>query len=126
MRAAVLALLVACGKSSSDAPGTDPSLGPKEAAVAAWQKDGMEVAPLAKATNGPDCATTVADKVDVLVCSYPSPDEAKRAADGMLKWVGDTTGSSQAVGSLVVAAADRHKADVNGRTINRLFKVLRP
>lgn len=121
MKAALLALVAACGK-SSDPPAAD--VGPKEAAVAAWQKDGMTVGPLATSPVGADCATTVADKIDVLVCSYPTPDDAKHSADAMLKWVGDTTGSSQAIGSLVVAAADRHKVDASGRTINRLFKVL--
>jgi hypothetical protein len=72
---------------------------------------------------GKDCASGTVDKVEVLVCTFGSVDEAKQAADAGLEWVGDTTGASRAKGAVVIAAADRHKADPSGRTINQLFKL---
>ena len=62
-------------------------------------------------------------KLDVMVCNLASPEDAKRKADAGLGWIGSTTGASQAHGSTVIVAADRHKADPNGKTINQLFKL---
>ncbi len=94
--------------------------------VAMWKKGGLDASVFAPATTnvGKDCVAGTVSKVEVLICSYASPDEAKQAADAALQWVGDTTGSSQARGTLVIAAADRHKADPNGKTINQIFKLV--
>jgi len=62
---------------------------------------------------------------DVLVCTFASADEAKAAQDAGLQWVGDTTGASQAKGTFLIAAADRRKADPNGKTINQLIQTFR-
>ena len=62
----------------------------------------------------------------MLVCAYATAEEAKAAQDLGLQWVGDTTGAAQAKGALVIAAADRHKADPSGRTINQLMKLATP
>ena len=50
---------------------------------------------------------------------------AKAAQDLGLQWVGDSpAGMSQAKGSLVIAVADRHKADPNGKQINQIYKLV--
>ena len=64
------------------------------------------------------------NKVDVLVCNFDTSDAAKQANDAGLQWIGDTTGSSQVRGTLIIVVADRHKADPNGRTINQIFKLV--
>ncbi len=94
--------------------------------IALWKKGGLEVSAFTAATSpvGKDCATGTVAKVDVLICNFPTADAAKQASDAGLQWIGDTTGSSQARGTLVIATADRHKADPSGRTINQLFKLV--
>jgi hypothetical protein len=59
----------------------------------------------------------------MLICTFPTPTAAKAAEDAGLQWVGDATGMAQAHGVLLIAAADRQKADPNGRTINQLMKL---
>ena len=120
-RALVLAVLVACGKGSGPT-----GSGARDTVVDAWKKGGLEVSEMKTATApvGKDCAQGTVNKVDVLVCNFTTPDEAKKAEDLGLQWVGDTTGMSQAKGSLVIAAADRKKADPNGKTINQIFKLV--
>jgi hypothetical protein len=120
-RALVIVALAACGKGSGPT-----GSGARDTVVDAWKKGGLEVSEL-KATTSPvgkDCAQGTVAKVDVLVCSFGSADEAKAAEDLGLQWVGDTTGRSQAKGSVVIAVADRKKADPNGKTINQIFKLV--
>jgi hypothetical protein len=94
--------------------------------IAMWKKGGLDASAFAAATTkvGTDCAAGTVNKLDVLICNYPTADAAKQAADAGLQWVGDTTGSSQVRGTLVIAVADHHKADPNGRTINQIFKLV--
>jgi hypothetical protein len=60
-----------------------------------------------------------------VVCTFPTPDDAKAAEPKGLTWVGDTTGTSLARGALLVAVADRRKADPSGRTINTIATTFR-
>lgn len=130
MRALVVfAVLAACGKGGDKAP--DQHAGPtgggaRDALLDAWKKGRLDASAFTPATVdvGKDCTSGTVNKVDVLVCSFGSPADAKAAQDLGLKWVGDTTGSSQARGSLVIAVRDRTKADPSGRTINQIFKLV--
>jgi hypothetical protein len=111
--------LTACG-SSGDKPA-----GPRDAVIAAWKADKLTppaMAP-AKVAFGADCQTGTIESIDVLVCSFASPAEAKAAEDQGLSWIGSVTGASQAHGSALIVLADRKKADPNGRMINRLMKL---
>jgi len=134
----VLALAAACGKgddktvddkTGADKSGSDTAKtsgpGARDALIDAWKHGGLDVTAFAPATSpaGKDCAAGTVAKLDVLVCNFASADEATKAADLALQWVGDTTGSSQARGTVVIAVADRHKADVHGKTTNQIFKL---
>jgi hypothetical protein len=121
MRAWLVLALVACGGSKSAPSGP----GARAAAIDAWKQAGLDVSAFAPATAsaGKDCAAGTVAKLDVLVCNYGSVDDAIHAADLGLQWVGDTTGSSQARGTLVIAVADRHKADPHGKTMNQIFNL---
>jgi len=121
MRALLIAgALVGCGHSPPTGAGA------RDEAVALWKRSGLEVSAFTPIVPsfGNDCATGIVSKVDVLVCNYASAPAATAAARAALQWVGDTTGSAQARGTLVIAAADRRKADPNGRTINQIFKLV--
>ncbi len=100
--------------------------GARDAVIDAWKKGGLDASAFAPAqTNvGKDCASGTVNKIEVLVCAFDTPDAAKAAQESGLQWVGDTTGMSRAKGSLVIAVADRHKADPNGKTINQIFKLV--
>ncbi len=110
--------LLACSKGGA-------GVGAREDLIAAWKKDGLDPSAFTSAVTpvGKDCVAGTVNRVDVLICSFGSSDEAKKAQEAGLQWVGDTTGASQARASFVVAAADRRKADPSGRTINQLFKL---
>lgn len=116
-----VALMSACHKDSGPT-----GSGARDAVIDAWKKGGLDpstFAPL-QSNVGKDCSAGTVSKVDVLICQFDTPDAAKAAQDSGLQWVGDTTGISQAKGSLVIAAADRRKADPSGKTINQLFKLV--
>ena len=115
-RALVLLVLAACSKDG--APST------KDGLVDAWKKAGLTVSPLtaAKTPVGDDCQSGTVNNVDVLVCTFKTDADAKTAEAKGLQWVGDTTGMAQAHGTMVIAAADRRKADPSGRTINQIMK----
>lgn len=91
----------------------------------AWKEGGLSPSKLtaAKVDVGKDCRGGTIDGVDVLVCVYGSPTEAKAAEKPGLAWVGATTGAAQAHGAVLIAAADRTKADPNGKTINQIMKL---
>jgi hypothetical protein len=116
----VMLALAACSKSGGDQPAS-----PRDAVIAAWKTDKLTPSALAPATVafGKDCQTGTIENLDVLLCSFASPAEAKAAEDQGLGWIGSVTGASQAHGSVLIVIADRKKADPNGRTINRLMKL---
>ena len=114
-------LLVACGKDDA----TNVGELSRDKVVGAWKKGGLLPSPMSPATVdvGKDCQSGTVNGVDVLVCQYPTVDEAKAAEPKGLAWVGSVTGMSQATGKVLVAAADRRKADPDGRTINQIMKL---
>ena len=117
---AMITLLAACGKSGeSGAPAG------RDAIVEAWKSAKLTPSSLAPATTAfaKDCQSGTVANVDVLLCTFPSPTEAKAAEAAGLTWVGAATGAARAHGSVLVVAADRRKADPNGRTINQLIKL---
>jgi hypothetical protein len=107
-------VLAACSKK------TGPSS--RDGVIAAWKKGGLAPSAFAVANTdiGKDCASGTVNKLDVLVCVYPSAKDATAAEDAGLKWVGDTTGAARAQGATLIVVADRHKADPSGRTINQI------
>ncbi len=118
-----LLLLVACSKAKEGegGGGGDPPQSDDDV-LAAWKAGGLEPSAFTKATVdvGKDCKSGTVNKVDVLVCTFASDQEAKAAEDPGLKWVGNHTGASRANGKTLIVAADRRKADPSGRTINLL------
>lgn len=111
----VIVMVVACSKASK---GTSS----RDGVIAAWKKGGLEPSAFtaAKTDVGKDCASGTVNKLDVLVCTYATAQDAKAAEDAGLKWVGDTTGASRAQGETLIVVADRHKADPSGKTINQI------
>ena len=120
--AAALAITVlgGCGGKSDDKPA-----GPRDAVLAAWKADKLVPAGLAPAqvAFAKDCQSGTIESLDVLVCNFATPAEAKAAEDPGLAWIGLATGASQARGSALIVLADRKKADPNGRMLNRLMKL---
>jgi hypothetical protein len=129
----LLGALAACSKSEGFAGGGDKAAasptegddGPRADVLAAWKKGGLTPSAMtpAQVPVGKDCQTGTVGAVDVLLCVFPSNAEAKAAEDAGLGWVGDTTGAAQAAGKVLVAVADRRKADPSGRTINQMLKL---
>ena len=118
MRVLAMALLAlaACGGEAAD---------PRGAVIAAWQAKGLKTSPLEAAPGavGPDCKTTHVNALEVLLCSYKTPAEAKAAEEAGYAWVGEATGAVKASASVLVAVADRRKTDPSGKTINQLIKL---
>jgi len=118
--AAVLAV-AACGKGDSSKPA-----GPRDAVLDAWKAEKLApAAALAPATVafGKDCQSGTIENVDVLLCNFATPAEAKAAEEPALAWVGQATGTAQSRGAALVVLADRKKSDPNGRLINKLMKL---
>jgi hypothetical protein len=113
--------LTACGKGGDAAKAG----GPREAVLEAWKADQLTPSPLTPATVAfaKDCQSGTVENLDVLLCSFASPAEAKAAEDPGLAWIASATGASQAHGAALIVLADRKKADPNGRMINRLMKL---
>ena len=111
--------LVACGKGDGGAGSA------RDAVINAWKAEKLTVSALTPATVtfAKDCQSGTVEGVDVLLCNFPSPAEAKAAEDQGLTWVGSATGESQAHGAALIVLVDRKKTDPNGRTINRLMKL---
>jgi len=118
-------LVVALAGCSKAGDGDKPAASPRDAVLEAWKSAKLTPSPLVPATVAfaKDCQSGTVEGIEVLLCSFPSPDEAKAAEDPGLTWVGAATGASQAHGRVLVAVADRKKADPSGRTINRLLKL---
>ena len=123
-----LAVLAACGKADDKKPDDKKpaaaAAGPRDTVVAAW-KSAQLVPTLAPATVsfGKDCQSGTVEGLDLVVCNFATPADAKAAEEPALAWVGGVTGSSQAHGAALIVIADRKKADPNGKTINRLMKL---
>ena len=120
MRAFVVGMLVlaACGGSASDDP--------RAALVARWKANGLETSALEAAPEsvvGTDCKTTHVHALEILLCSFKTPAEAKAAENAGYAWVGEATGAVRASTSVLVAVADRRKTDPSGKTINQLMKL---
>lgn len=111
-------------KTTDDTKADQPAISPaRQAVVDAWSKAGLTTSALASTKGfGKDCSAGTVDKLEVVICEYASADEAKQAEQPGLAWVGGTTGAAWASGSLVIAVADRKKADPHGKTINQLMK----
>jgi len=128
VRGLLLALLTSAAvlATACDKDGGAPS-DPRARVVDAWKKGGLTPSALTAATVpvGKDCQSGTVGAIDVLLCVYPSPEEAKAAEEPGLAWVGDTTGAAQAHGTVLVGIADRKKSDPSGRTINQLMKLAR-
>jgi len=133
--ALVVAALAACG--GKDDAGTAEGKAvegdkPAEAAVPAaaktvveaWKDGDVAASDLtAGKAFGDRCATGTVDKLDIAICEFDNPKAAKAAEKQGYEWVGPTTGTAWVSGSLVIAVADRKKADPTGKTINRLMKL---
>jgi len=120
---ALAAALVATGCSKASDSGQP--VGPRDAVLGAWKAEKIELTGLAPATVAfaKDCKAGTVQSVDVLLCSFPTPAEAKAAEEPALGWIGAATGAAQARGAALVVLADRKKADPNGRLINKLMKL---
>ena len=133
MRFVILLLaLVACDKGGDKpAAGAAPSVigsAARNDVVAGWQKAGLTVSAMTADKSGAvggDCVTGTVSGVDVVVCAFATPDEAKAAEAKGFAWVGETTGTSLAQGAVLVAVADRRSADPSGRTINTIATTFR-
>lgn len=114
----LLVAAIACDKGGGGA-------GSRDAVIAAWKKGGLTPSAFTAATVtvGKDCQTGTVGAIDVLLCVYPTAAEATAAEEAGLAWVGDTTGSAQASGTVLIAISDRRKSDPSGRTINQLMKL---
>lgn len=109
-----------CGKGDGGKPA-----GPRDAVLDAWKAEKIEPTGLAPATVAfaKDCQAGAVQSIDVLICNFATPADAKAAEDPALGWIGAATGAAQARGAALVVLADRKKADPNGRLINKLMKL---
>lgn len=130
LAALALAALAACSKDDG-ASGDVKAVaaggpGARDAVIEAWKKGGLQPSAMTPATVafGKDCQSGTVSNVDVLVCAYATPAEAKAAEAAGFEWVGGTTGTAVVSGAVLVAIADRRKADLNGKTINQLMKLV--
>lgn len=117
--AALALALTACGK-SADRPVT-----PRDAVLAAWKAEklvpvGLTPTPVAFAK---DCLSGALENIDVLLCSFATPADARAAESQALPWVGSARGASEAHGSVLIVLADRRRIDPDGRTIQRLMSL---
>lgn len=127
MRAILLMVLVAgCGKADDAKPaGAAAGSAPADPVIEAWKTAKLSPSALTPATVafGKDCQSGTIEGLDLLLCHFATPAEAKAAEDQGYAWVGQATGASQAHGPALVVLADRRKVDPSGRTINRLMKL---
>ncbi len=118
MRALALVLLVAaCDKGPTD---------PRAPILDAWKSSGLSPSALEETQTdvGADCKAGVLNAVELMLCVYPTAEDAAGAHDKGLAWVGDATGAAKASGTVLVVVADRRKVDPSGKTINQLLKLL--
>lgn len=112
----IVLALAACDKGSSDA---------RQPILEAWKGGGLAPSALevAKTDVGSDCKAGVLNAVELMLCVYPTAEEANAAHERGLTWVGDATGAAKVSGSVLVVVADRRKVDPSGKTINQLLKL---
>jgi hypothetical protein len=113
---AFIVLVAACDKGASD---------PRAFILDAWKGGGLAPSALeaTKTDVGTDCKVGVLNAVELMLCVYPSAEEANAAHDRGLAWVGDATGAAKVSGTVLVVVADRRKVDPSGKTINQLLKL---
>jgi hypothetical protein len=124
MRALVLVMMMLAACSKAGEP--DKAMAtPRDAVVAAWTTAKLAPSKLVAApvAFAKDCQSGTVEGLDVLLCNFATPAEAKAAEVPALVWVGPATGASQGHGSVLIVLVDRKKADPSGRTINRLMKL---
>ena len=124
-RTILLVLAVAACSKAGEPDKAAPAASPRDTVIAAWTSaklvpSKLTATPVAFAK---DCQSGTVEGVDVLLCGFATPAEAKAAEEPGLVWIGGATGASQAHGAVLIVVADRKKADPNGRTINRLMKL---
>lgn len=124
--ALALILVAACSKADPTGGAAGTAANPRDAIVEAWRASGLSPSAFAPQplSIGGDCATGSIANVDVALCTFKDAGAAKAAEPAGLAWVGETTGMATARGTVLVAAADRKKADVHGKTIDKLMKAL--
>ena len=126
MQRLVLMLAIAsCSKDDGTGRGEATGELTRDRVIAAWKKGGLEPTPFTAATTtvGKDCQSGTVNSVDVLVCQFATPDEAKAAEPKGYTWVGEATGTAVVTGKVLVVASDRRKSDPSGRTIDKLMKL---
>lgn len=129
LAAALAAAAAGCSKDEGKGgPANAPSASSRDGVLETWRKGGLAPSAFTAATVAfaKDCQSGTVNGIDVLVCELPSEAEAKAAEEPGLAWVGEATGIARAAGKLLIAAADRRKADPSGRTLNQLTKLLTP
>jgi hypothetical protein len=124
-----LSITAACGKDDkSSAGGTGAPPAGRDALIAGWKSAGLTVSAFTADKSGAiggDCTAGTLNGIDAVVCVFANDQEAKAAESKALAWIGATTGSALVNGKLVMAVADRNKADPTGRTIDTATKVFR-
>jgi hypothetical protein len=124
-----VALLACGGEADKEAKtGDDQAVpaGPGEALLEAWKQGGLEPSAMTPATVsfGKECRSGTVSGVEVLLCQYGSSDDAKQAEPKTAEWTkGAVTAATIVSGPVLVAIADRRKADPSGRTINQMMKL---
>jgi hypothetical protein len=117
--------IASCSKDDGTGRGEATGELTRDRVIAAWKKGGLEPTPFTAATTtvGKDCQSGTVNSVDVLVCQFATPDEAKAAEPKGYTWVGEATGTAVVTGKVLVVASDRRKSDPSGRTIDKLMKL---
>ncbi len=109
------------GSSSPPAAAASPA---RDALLDAWKKAGLPASGFVDTKGfGPTCWSGPVNGIDVMVCEHPKSADAKAGEKAGYDWVGDSTGAAWSSGTLVIAVADRKKADPSGKTINQLMKL---
>ncbi len=119
-RLALVVCALALAACSKDKPAT-----PRDAVLDAWKTEKIAPPAMTAATVSfaKDCQSGAVENLDVLVCNFATPAEAKAAEPQGETWIGQATGMSQAHGAALVVLADRKKTDPSGKAINKLMKL---
>ena len=104
------------------------------AVVDTWREAGLGVEELrslegdAEAPTvelGGSCAAATVAGLPVVLCRFPSPEDAEGAEEKGLELVGEATGLSLSSDELLLIAADRDETDPDGRNLNELANAFR-